>query len=424
MKKTTFYVLSAFMALFTTLPTNAQKLIHLTFQRSGTTASSVTVTAVDEDGNNVNGLTASLESVTTGLGESAEPKIAALFNLKSMASYTQFLGVNMTQDNNKETGWVQFKFKLSGLNNFKFNHVDAGVAAINASGLFQTSHAGDVLYKMQGWNTNTETLPTDIAFASGNFIVTKGKNGTDGVGKVSTVETQSSDALSSESDQFLVLRFTKTDNQGCYFSLYSLDLYNGYRVESASTTNLGNVATFSASKNVTFDKGTTAFIATTRGDNDVTLSPLSGTVLAANGGVIVQSENAAFHAFVTESEATDTRANLLEGSGDATKALTAGSYYIFNKNTDGNAIFSLLGSDKLTLAANKAALKANATDVEGGYSQALNIIFDNPTTSISTNVVSNASANAKVYDLQGRSVKNDALRPGIYVKNGKKIIVK
>lgn len=421
MKKTTFYVLSAFMALFTALPTNAQKLIHLTFQRSGSTASSVTVNVTNENDETVNGVTASLESVKQGSGVDNYTTLSdvSLENLNS--AIQQYNAQTLwAKYNNQQNDFVVYTFKISGLqNNFTFDHADLKLTALNSEGQFQAKM--DRMFFYQVWTSNTMQAGSEFAKIENANLTMYGS----GMNKYNghDWEMKSNSDVTATNEQYITLRILRTDNNGCYHGLEGITLYKGYQINTTSTNNLGKVSTFSAGKQVDFPNDVTAYIATTNDGSNVTLSPLNGS-LKPNNGAIVTSTKDVTHAFVSTT-APDTRVNLLEGSGDAAKTLTAGSYYIFNKNTDGNAIFSILGSDKLTLAANKAALKAKAIDEDGGYSQALNIIFDSPTTSISTNVVSNASANAKVYDLQGRSVKNNgALRSGIYVKNGKKIIVK
>ncbi len=447
MKKTTYATLTACLAVLLSLvmamPASAYNKVKLTFSRTGTDASSVKVSVSDENGNAISGASASLESVTSGLGADSEPATVALFNTDDMKSNTSFLGVNMG-DNNKINGYVQFTFKISGLTGFAYNHVDANVASINKSGKFQGKDTSrdDLYYKLEAWNTNV-TKPTETLISNSKFDINPDPKGN--VSNAIWVEGKGASAFEAAAEEYLVVRFTKTSATGCYMSLKELDLYNGYLVKTTSVSNSGlsSVATFSSSSNVEFDGATTAYIATSLADGSVNLSPLAdGTSLTAKQGAVVSTSGTSYweynggtaagsaqgtvqnstlytvaFAYVSTAEA-DSRDNLLVGGGDETLALTAGNYYIFNKATSGEAQFSILGSDgNTTLAANKAALKK-----QGGSAAALRIDFGN-TTAVHTAVANETEAQLPTYDLSGRIVSGK-LPMGVYIQGGRKFVVK
>ncbi len=447
MKKTTYATLTACLAVLLSLvmamPASAYNKVKLTFSRTGTDASSVKVSVSDENGNAISGASASLESVTSGLGADSEPATVALFDKNAMKSNTSFLGVNMGS-NNTINGYVQFTFKISGLTGFAYNHVDANVASINSEGAFQTLGAShDALYyKLEAWNTNV-TKPTETLISNSKFDINPDPKGN--VSNAIWVEGKGTSAFEAAAEEYLVVRFTKTTATGCYMSLKELDLYNGYLVKTTSVSNSGlsSVATFSSSSNVEFDGATTAYIATSLADGNVNLSPLAeGTSLTAKQGAVVSTSGTSYweynggtaagsaqgtvqnstlytvaFAYVSTAEA-DSRDNLLVGGGDETLALTAGNYYIFNKATSGEAQFSILGSDgNTTLAANKAALKK-----QGGSAAALRIDFGN-TTAVHTAVANETESQLPTCDLSGRIVSGK-LPMGVYIQGGRKFVVK
>lgn len=414
MKKITTLCAVAAMAFCQMLPASAQSEVHLTFSRGGSDASSVTVSVKDADGNAIEGVSATLESVQKGSG---------LNTFTGLTTTTLQTGENMGTDtdvlcatyNNQQNDFTQFTFKLSGLDDYAYQNAEMKVAALNNQGKYQMNM--DRTFNFQVWNVS-DINASNALYTLENQNVTNGGT-TAGVDNTKTYQlTGSSVSFTSSSDQYLIVRFTRTDASGCFVGLREITLkQKTYTVTPTTTDNLGNVATFSAGCNVKFDDNTTAYIATENGDNSVTLSKLNGSVLEANAGAILISTGTAITATPTSAESTDSRTNLLEGSGDATKELTAGSYYILNKSGN-NAVFSPLGSSYTTLAANKAAL---ATKSSG--SNALNIRFDGTTGIHSAANSLNAANGSRIYNLQGQAVTGK-LAKGVYVKNGKKIIVK
>lgn len=206
-----------------------------------------------------------------------------------------------------------------------------------------------------------------------------------------------------------------SNSNGCFFGLKQITLYNGYRFATTATSNIDNVATFSASKPVTFSSDATAYIAINSDNTQVTLSPLNGALAAGQGAIVSKATTGDIYAYVS-AEATDSRNNQLVGSGDATKELTDGNYYIFNKQGE-EAVFSpLKESASTTLAANKAVLKTATT---GG--QALTLDFGS-VTGINTVTTAMPATNA-TFDLSGRKMSGN-LPAGLYIKNGKKLLIK
>lgn len=411
MKKTLLGTALLF-ALAQALPMDAQKQVRLTFNRAGGTAvSNVTVKVTDESGNAINGVTATLQSIKQGTGTDANAATTdvALKSIGQLDAHTEILCADYN-NNSLDSRFAEFTFKISGLNDFSLNHSDLQIAALNKGGNFQYDK-GSRKCDVRVWNN--EDKSTLIASIDGIVTDKNASNET----KDNTIdwEIKASTTTPATTEQILVVRLAKSsDNKGCFFGLKQITLYNGYRFATTATSNIANVATFSASSPVTFSSDATAYIAINSDNKQVTLSPLNGALAAEQGAIVSKATTGDIYAYVS-TETTDSRNNQLVGSGDATKELTDGNYYIFNKQGN-DAVFSPLNNTNTTLAANKAALKT--TTISG---QALTLDFGS-VTGINTVTTAMPATNA-TFDLSGRKVSGK-LPAGLYIKNGKKFIIK
>lgn len=401
------------LALAQALPMDAQKQVRLTFNRAGGTAvGNVTVNVTDESGNAINGVTATLQSIKQGTGTNASAAATdvALKSIGQLDAHTEILCADYN-NNGLDSRFAEFTFKISGLNDFSLNHSDLQIAALNKGGNFQYDK-GSRKCDVRVWNN--EDKSTLIASIDGIVTDKNASNET----KDNTIdwEIKANTTTPATTEQILIVRLAKSsDNKGCFFGLKQITLYNGYRFATTATSNIANVATFSASSPVTFSSDATAYIAINSDNKQVTLSPLNGALAAEQGAIVSKATTGDIYAYVS-TEATDSRNNQLVGSGDATKELTDDNYYIFNKKGE-EAVFSPLDkSASTTLAANKAALKTATTGV-----QALTLDFGS-VTGINTATTAMPATNA-TFDLSGRKVSGK-LPAGLYIKNGKKFIIK
>lgn len=411
MKKTLLGTALLF-ALAQALPMDAQKQVRLTFNRAGGTAvSNVTVNVTDESGNAIDGVTATLQSIKQGTGTDADAATTdvALKSGGQLDTHSEVLCANYN-NNGLDRRFAEFTFKISGLSDFSLNHSDLQIAAMNSGGNFQYNNLPRKCDVRVWGDEDKSTL-----IASTDGIVTDKNASNETVDNTIDWEIKASTTTPATTEQILVVRLAKSsDNKGCYFGLKQITLYNGYRFATTATSNIDNVATFSASNPVTFSSDATAYIAINSDNKQVTLSPLNGALAAGQGAIVSKATTGDIYAYVS-TEATDSRNNLLVGSGDATKELTDGNYYIFNKQGN-DAVFSPLSNTSTTLAANKAALK---TTTAGG--QALTLDFGS-VTGINTVTTAMPATNA-TFDLSGRKVSGK-LPAGLYIKNGKKLLIK
>ncbi len=412
MKKTLLGTALLF-ALAQALPMDAQKQVRLTFNRAGGTAvSNVTVKVTDESGNAINGVTATLQSIKEGTGTDAGAAATdvALKSGNQLDTHTEILCANYN-NNGLDSRFAEFTFKISGLSDFSLNHSDLQISAMNSGGKFQYNNLPRKCDVRVWGDENKNTL-----IASIDGIVTDKNASNEAKDNTIDWEIKANTTTPATTDQYIVVRMAKSsDNAGCFFGLKQITLYNGYRFATTATSNIDNVATFSASSPVTFSSDATAYIAINSNNTQVTLSPLNGALAAGQGAIVSKATTGDIYAYVS-TEATDSRNNQLVGSGDATKELTDGNYYIFNKQGE-EAVFSPLSNTaSTTLAANKAALK---TTTPGG--QALTLDFGS-VTGINTATTAMPATNA-TFDLSGRKVSGK-LPAGLYIKNGKKLLIK
>ena len=412
MKKTLLGTALLF-ALAQALPMDAQKQVRLTFNRAGGTAvSNVTVNVTDESGNAINGVTATLQSIKQGTGTDADAAATdvALKSGGQLDTHSEVLCANYN-NNGLDRRFAEFTFKISGLSDFSLNHSDLQIAAMNSGGNFQYNNLPRKCDVRVWGDEDKNTL-----IASIDGIVTD-KNASNET-KDNTIdwEIKASTTTPATTEQILVVRLAKSsDNKGCFFGLKQITLYNGYRFATTTTSNIDNVATFSASSPVTFSSDATAYIAINSDNKQVTLSPLNGALATGQGAIVSKATTGDIYAYVS-TEATDSRNNQLVGGGDYNMDLTDGNYYIFNKQGN-DAVFSPLNKLAITeLAANKAVLK---TATPGG--QALTLDFGS-VTGINTVTTAMPATNA-TFDLSGRKVSGN-LPAGLYIKNGKKLLIK
>ncbi len=114
--------------------------------------------------------------------------------------------------------------------------------------------------------------------------------------------------------------------------------------------------------------------------------------------------------------------NLLKGvSSETNLSATTGGYvnYVLGSGSSGTGFYRVPASGT-TLAAGHAYLQIPAETATG--SRALTISFDDENEATAISDVQRPDAESAVYDLQGRRVEQP--RSGLYIRNGKKMIIK
>lgn len=186
-----------------------------------------------------------------------------------------------------------------------------------------------------------------------------------------------------------------------------------YKPVFYKTIGVNGYSTFSADVAVSVPDGTEAYYATVNGEKTaVTLTKITDGIIPANTGVILKGTANADIVLTGVVTANTVVSDLSAVTDDLT--LTDGDYVLYNNGT--SVEFRKATG---TIAANKAYIPATAV----ADAPSLSVIFgDDETTSIATPKTT-VTTNDRIYNLSGQEVKV-LQRGGIYIKNGKKIIVK
>lgn len=204
------------------------------------------------------------------------------------------------------------------------------------------------------------------------------------------------------------------ENNSSAFTFEEVTYPNTINFNAAQNINgVSHIATFSAPFATIIPAGVKAYYVSAKG-TEATMTAIEAQAIPANQGVILTSESGDAATMVPaagETAATIT-GNQLGHSAGVAKALTAGVGYILGNGTEGTAFYPCKAG---SLPINKAYLLGN-----GGES-AIAMNFGNAVTGINT-IAAPASAKAPIFDLSGRRVVKAT--KGLYIQNGKKVIVK
>lgn len=207
-----------------------------------------------------------------------------------------------------------------------------------------------------------------------------------------------------------------------HFEEVSIDTYNALTLQNDSE--YGNIGTYSTPFPVTLPAGMTAYYATSYSDGEdmVKLTAVEGesVVLPENTGFVIVGESLGEHSgkfnpvpATTEGESIAT--NVLQPTnGDPVEVDAATTAYILGQ-IDGTLAFYRLSDSDRTIAAFKAYLlpsDASVSSIKLDFGSATGI----------NSALSADGENAPVFDLSGRHVTKPA--HGVYIKSGKKIVVK
>lgn len=203
------------------------------------------------------------------------------------------------------------------------------------------------------------------------------------------------------------------DNNSSAFTFEEVAYPNTINFNAAQNINgVSYIATFSAPFATIIPAGVKAYYVSAKGA-EATMTAIDAQAIPANQGVILTSESGDAATMVpaaSETAATIT-GNQLGHSAGAARALTAGEGYILGTGTEGTAFYPCKAG---SLPINKAYLLGNGES-------AIVMNFGNAVTGINT-IAAPASAKAPIFDLSGRRVVKAT--KGLYIQNGKKVIVK
>lgn len=204
------------------------------------------------------------------------------------------------------------------------------------------------------------------------------------------------------------------ENNSSAFTFEEVTYPNTITFHAAQNINgVSYIATFSAPFATIIPTGVKAYYVSAKG-TEATMTAIDAKAIPANQGVILTSESdeAATMVPAAGETAAAITGNQLGHSAGAAKSLTAGDGYILGNGSEGTAFYPCKAG---SLPINKAYLLGN------GESSAIVMNFGNAVTGINT-IAAPASAKAPIFDLSGRRVVKAT--KGLYIQNGKKVIVK
>lgn len=202
-------------------------------------------------------------------------------------------------------------------------------------------------------------------------------------------------------------------NRSCYYQFEEVEYPNTITFHDAQNINgVRHIATFSAPFATIIPTGVKAYYVSAKG-TEATMTAIDAQAIPAKQGVILTSESgeAATMVPAADETAATITGNQLGHSAGAAKTLTVGEGYILGNGSEGTAFYPCKAG---SLPINKAYLLGN-----GESAIAMN--FGNAVTGINT-IAAPASAKAPIFDLSGRRVVKAT--KGLYIQNGKKVIVK
>lgn len=203
------------------------------------------------------------------------------------------------------------------------------------------------------------------------------------------------------------------ENNSSAFTFEEVAYPNTITFNDAQNINgVSHIATFSAPFATIIPANVKAYYVSAKG-TEATMTAIEAQAIPANQGVILTSESGEAATMVPaagETAATISD-NQLGHSAGAAQTLTAGEGYILGNGTEGTAFYPCKAG---SLPINKAYLLGNGES-------AIVMNFGNAVTGINT-IAAPASAKAPIFDLSGRRVVKAT--KGLYIQNGKKVIVK
>lgn len=193
-----------------------------------------------------------------------------------------------------------------------------------------------------------------------------------------------------------------------------------YSLYPSYTVNISSVgfATFYCKKAVTIPEGVTAYYAAYE-NKTITLNQVQGEVIHQGEGVVLKGEEGSYEFVPTSDVMEDAPNNALFGKEVESEYadLVDDDKYVYTLNVGSNGVSFYHMAESSSLAANRAYMLIPVADFEDG-AETIGFRFGDATQIENVNAVEAG----KYFDLMGREVLNPA--GGIYILNGKKVLVK
>ena len=185
----------------------------------------------------------------------------------------------------------------------------------------------------------------------------------------------------------------------------------------ATVSNVG-FATYSPSSNVAVPENVKVYTVTVNAEQTaVTLNPVAaGSVVAAGTGYVIEATEGTYPFAVSNEAVSVIGDNALKVSDGSVTVAAGDNIYVLAQRSNGNVGFSKVAAN-VTIPAGKAYLQLSS----GGEAKASFLSFGG-VTAIESVEANGKAGNNEYYTLQG--VRTTAPVKGLYIVNGKKVVVK
>lgn len=205
----------------------------------------------------------------------------------------------------------------------------------------------------------------------------------------------------------------------CVYSLTSVFDYAVVRktADLATVTSVG-FATYSPSSNVSVPDDVKVYTVTVdAGGNSVTLNPVpAGSVVQAGTGYVIEAAEGSYPFAVSNEAVSSIGENALTVSDGAVTVGESDNIYVLAQRSDGNVGFLKVASG-VEIPAGKAYLELSESQAKASF-----LSFGNIVTAIESTESTAKAGNGVYYSLQG--IRTSAPAKGLYIINGKKVVVK
>ena len=283
---------------------------------------------------------------------------------------------------------------------FVFNYIEVSGVAMRGTGAYQPTNVGTVERNFKVTYGNT-TLPVQkLVICSPNY--------TNGTPTVHRFDAAGAEIPVGEAYTIKVALYTD-GGSGCYYGLTQISL--GYNV-AVSFGSTGYSTLYAPVALAIPEEGVTAYTGAVNGEW-LTLTEVENTI-PANTGVILVAEASSTCVFERAEEVDAIEGNALKGQASAVAASEVeGVVYTLQSDGEGGVVFKRFTGE--TLQGGKAYLA-----LEEGQAQALGIRFAGDGSTGIDRLYGDGEV--AIYDLQGRRVEK--MEKGIYIVNGKKVVIK
>ena len=309
-----------------------------------------------------------------------------------------------------------FKAKVGNTKMAIYNSASSG----NASGKSYTASQADADLMGIAYETpSAGTFSVDVYASASGRGVDVYSNGTKIDGSSTSLETGESETISYTASGIETIYIVPTGGT-LYFEEFRFVPTTAYEVTKTVNISSAGYATFSATQNYDLPSGLEAYIVS--GVNETTATMTKVDEIPACTGVILKGAAGEYTLTSKETTSVDVSSNMLKANiADYTLPADDGTNYNYILVANGASAVFAHTSGTGDLAANKAFLRTT-TNVTLSAAPGFTLDFGTGTTGITEIEKSVNAGNEAVFNLNGQRVAQP--KKGLYIVNGKKVIIK